>query len=1020
MASRTDLRNVAIVAHVDHGKTTLVDAMLWQSGAFRANQDVNERVLDSMDLEREKGITILAKNTAFRYGETKINIVDTPGHADFGGEVERGLTMVDGVLLLVDSSEGPLPQTRFVLRKALEARLPVILVVNKVDRPDSRIEEVVNEVYELFLDLDADESQIEFPIVYTNARTGQAGLQPDELEDDLRPLFELLLERIPAPEYDPKHPLQALVTNLDASPYVGRLALARVQHGTIRKGQQVAWCRADGTIERAKVTELYVAEALDRVEADEAGPGEIVAVAGLPEVTIGETLADPDDPRPLPVSTVDEPSLSMTVGINTSPLSGREGDKLTASMLKARLDQELVGNVSLRVLPTERPDTWEVQGRGELQLAVLVELMRREGFELTVGKPQVVTQIIDGKVNEPVERLAIDAPEDYVGVLTQLLALRKGRLEQMVNHGTGWVRLEYLVPARSLIGFRTEFLTETRGTGILHHVFDRYEPWHGELRTRPTGSLVADRRGPSTAFALMNLQERGSMFIGPTIEVYEGMIVGENARAEDLDVNPTKEKKLTNMRAASSDETVRLIPPRPLSLEQALEFIREDECVEVTPASVRLRKLVLDASKRQSSAARRLASWRPPAADQRRGARVRRQVVALDVLDHRAVHREARCQLRNRLLHHLDPAGAVLRERRHDLLLEQVVELLAIGVVGGALDRPADVGRIALGPPAVEHGEVEDAVDGRLHPARPRGLQGAARGVQPDVAAAHHRARNTHVVVLEEDNATLSAWLSPELDDLLHHVLAGHIGGVGFSRDDDLDRQREQAVDVGEEEACALVGRKAAGEADREPVAVDARTFGQARLGGGMDTPDRVGARLPRRTPVRLVWWSLRSDADRPQKLAQGGIEPRADVHAVRDVADRSLLAGPQRGPHLPRHLTVQIRDAVRVGGQPERERRHPEAGLVPEATELEQSLALEAGRLGELADVAADELLVELLVPRGDGGVRREDRGAAHVLERLAPSACRPRSASAAARSGGRRSGLRSGGTRSVRCRAP
>ena len=523
--------------------------------------------------------------------------------------------MVDGVLLLVDASEGPLPQTRFVLRKALEARLPVILVVNKVDRPDARIEEVVNEVYELFLDLDADESQIEFPIAYTNARTGQAGLQPDELEDDLSPLFDMLLERIPAPEYDPNHPLQALVTNLDASPYVGRLALARVQHGTIRKGQQIAWCRADGTIERAKVTELYVAEALDRVEADEAGPGEIVAVAGLPEVTIGETLADPDDPRPLPVSTVDEPSLSMTVGINTSPLAGREGDKLTASMLKARLDQELVGNVSLRVLPTERPDTWEVQGRGELQLAVLVELMRREGFELTVGKPQVVTQIIDGKVHEPVERLAIDAPEEYVGVLTQLLALRKGRLEQMVNHGTGWVRLEYLVPARALIGFRTEFLTETRGTGILHHVFDRYEKWHGELRTRPTGSLVADRRGPATAFALMNLQERGSMFIGPTIEVYEGMIVGENARADDLDVNATKEKKLTNMRAASSDETVRLIPPRPMSLEQALEFIREDECVEVTPASVRLRKLVLDASKRQSRArARRRGRWLVPPA----------------------------------------------------------------------------------------------------------------------------------------------------------------------------------------------------------------------------------------------------------------------------------------------------------------------------------------------------------------------------------------------------------------------
>ncbi|MBA2383163.1 MAG: translational GTPase TypA [Actinobacteria bacterium] len=605
MAFRSDLRNVAIVAHVDHGKTTLVDALLWQSGAFRENQDVDERVLDSMDLEREKGITILAKNTALRYGETKINIVDTPGHADFGGEVERGLTMVDGVLLLVDASEGPLPQTRFVLRKALEAGLPVILVVNKVDRPDARIKEVVDEVYELFLDLDAEPEQIEFPIVYTNARTGQAGLEPDDLAGDLAPLLDLLLSHVPAPEYETTHPLQALVTNLDASPYVGRLALCRVQHGTIRKGQSVAWCRADGRIERAKVTELYVTEALERVEADEAGPGEIVAVAGLPDVTIGETLADLDDPRPLPVSTVDEPSLSMTLGINTSPLSGREGTRLTASMVKARLDAELVGNVSLRILPTDRPDVWEVQGRGELQLAVLVELMRREGFELTVGKPQVVTRVVDGKVQEPVERLAIDAPEEYVGVLTQLLALRKGRLEQMVNHGTGWVRMEYLVPARALIGFRTEFLTETRGTGILHHVFDRYEPWHGELRTRPTGSLVADRRGPATAFALMNLQERGAMFVGPTIEVYEGMIVGENARAEDLDVNPTKEKKLTNMRAAAADETVRLIPPRPLSLEQALEFIREDECVEVTPLSIRLRKAVLDASKRQSSASKK-------------------------------------------------------------------------------------------------------------------------------------------------------------------------------------------------------------------------------------------------------------------------------------------------------------------------------------------------------------------------------------------------------------------------------
>jgi GTP-binding protein len=605
--SRDDIRNVAIVAHVDHGKTTLVDAMLWQSGSFRENQDVAERVMDSMDLEREKGITILAKNTAVRYGGVKINIVDTPGHADFGGEVERALRMVDGVLLLVDASEGPLPQTRFVLRKALEARLPVLLVVNKVDRPDARAAEVVDEVYELFLDLDADESQIEFPIVYCNARAGRAALVParDDLAGSLEPLCDTLLATIPPPVFDDGHPLQALVTNLDASPYVGRLAVCRVHNGTIRAGQQVAWCRADGSVERAKVTELYVTDALDRVEAEEAGPGEICAVAGLAEVTIGETLADPEDPRPLPVVQVDEPSLSMTFGINTGPLAGQEGSKLTAPMVRQRLDQELVGNVSLRVVPTERPDTWEVQGRGELQLAVLVELMRREGFELTVGKPQVVTREVDGKVHEPVERVAIDAPEEYVGVLTQLLALRKGRMEQMVNHGTGWVRLEYLVPARGLIGFRTEFLTETRGTGILHHVFDRYEPWHGELRTRPSGSLVADRRGPTTTFALLNLQERGSLFVGPGVEVYEGMIVGENARAEDLDVNATKEKKLTNIRSSTADELVRLIPPRPLSLEQALEFIRDDECVEVTPASIRLRKLELSASQRQQAASRR-------------------------------------------------------------------------------------------------------------------------------------------------------------------------------------------------------------------------------------------------------------------------------------------------------------------------------------------------------------------------------------------------------------------------------
>jgi GTP-binding protein len=604
MSSRA-LRNVAIVAHVDHGKTTLVDAMLRQTGAFRAHQEVADRVMDSMDLEREKGITILAKNTAVRYGDVKINIIDTPGHADFGGEVERGLTMVDGVLLLVDASEGPLPQTRFVLRKTLEARLPVILVVNKIDRSDARVAEVVHEVEELFLDLDADEHQIDFPIVYCNARMGRASLDADDPDlaagtasgaDGLKPLFETLLDHIPAPEHDPTHPLQALVTNLDASPYVGRIALCRVRHGTLRKGQPVAWCRTDGSIETVRISELYVTEALDRVDADEVGPGEIMAIAGLPDVTIGETLTDPDDPRPLPVIHVDDPSLSMTIGINTSPLAGQDGSKLTARQVKARLDAELVGNVSLRVLPTDRPDAWEVQGRGELQLAVLVEMMRREGFELTVGKPEVVTREVDGKLHEPVEHVTIDIPEDYLGVVTQLLALRKGRMEQMVNHGTGWVRLEYLVPARGLIGFRTEFMTETRGTGMLHHVFDRYEPWHGALRTRPTGSLVADRRGVTNTFALMNLQERGQMLVGPGVEVYEGMIVGENARSDEMDVNPIKEKKLTNMRAAGSDNTERLVPPRPMSLEQALEFIADDECVEVTPTNVRLRKVVLDQS----------------------------------------------------------------------------------------------------------------------------------------------------------------------------------------------------------------------------------------------------------------------------------------------------------------------------------------------------------------------------------------------------------------------------------------
>ena len=598
MPTRDDIRNVAIVAHVDHGKTTLVDAMLWQSGAFRENQDVNERVMDSMDLEREKGITILAKNTAVLHSGVKINIVDTPGHADFGGEVERALTMVDGVMLLVDASEGPLPQTRFVLRKALEARLPVILVVNKVDRPDARIQEVVHEVEELFLDLDADEDQIDFPILYANARAGQAGLAPDELAEDLEPLFKTLVERIPAPSYEDDHPLQALVTNLDASPYVGRLALCRVRHGHIRKGQTVAWCRLDGGIEKVKITELYVTDALDRVDADEAGPGEIIAIAGIPQITIGETLADADDPRALPVVTVDEPSLSMTVGINTAPLAGKDGDKVTARLVKTRLDQELVGNVSIRVENLDRPDMWEVQGRGELQLAILVEMMRREGFELTVGKPQVVTREVNGKLHEPVERLTIDVPDDYLGVVTQLLGMRKGRMEQMINHGTGWIRMEYRVPARGLIGFRTEFMTETRGTGQLHHVFDGYEPWHGELRTRPSGSLVADRTGMTTNFALLNLQERGAMFVGPGEEVYEGMIVGENARTDDMDVNPTKEKQLTNMRKANSEELVRLIPKLQMSLEQSLEFIREDECVEVTPHNVRIRKVILSAQER--------------------------------------------------------------------------------------------------------------------------------------------------------------------------------------------------------------------------------------------------------------------------------------------------------------------------------------------------------------------------------------------------------------------------------------
>ena len=598
MRKRDDIRNIAIIAHVDHGKTTLVDAMLWQSGVFGAHQVVAERVMDSLDLEREKGITILAKNTAVRYRGVKINIVDTPGHADFGGEVERGLTMVDGALLLVDASEGPLPQTRFVLRKALERRLPIILVINKIDRSDVRIREVVNEVYELFLDLDADDEQIDFPIVYCDARKGQASLDPSAPGSDLQPLFGLLLEYIPAPRYDEGHPLQALVTNLDASPYLGRLALCRVRHGMIRRGQAVAWCRGDGSVEPMKIVELYVTEALERVAVTEAGPGEIIAVAGLPDVTIGDTLADPEDPQPLPIIRVDEPSMSMTIGINTSPVAGQDGAKLTSRLVKNRLDAEVVGNVSIRVRPTDSSDTWEVQGRGELQLAILVETMRREGYEITVGKPQVVTKVIDGKLCEPVERVAIDIPEEYLGVVTQLLALRRGRMEQMVNHGTGWVRMDYLAPARGLIGFHTEFMTETRGTGILHHVFEAYEPWHGEFRTRPTGGLVADRRGQTAIYALLNLQERGMLFVGPGVAVYEGMIVGENARQEDMDVNPTKERKQTNTRSSTSEETQKLIPHRQLSLEQALEFIREDECLEVTPRNIRLRKTILDVAER--------------------------------------------------------------------------------------------------------------------------------------------------------------------------------------------------------------------------------------------------------------------------------------------------------------------------------------------------------------------------------------------------------------------------------------
>ncbi|MFJ2864761.1 translational GTPase TypA [Kitasatospora sp. NPDC087314] len=630
MPTRNDIRNVAIVAHVDHGKTTLVDAMLKQAGAFAAHQHLDDRMMDSNDLEREKGITILAKNTAVKYhpkdggAPITINIIDTPGHADFGGEVERGLSMVDAVVLLVDASEGPLPQTRFVLRKALTARLPVILCINKTDRPDSRIDEVINETYDLFLDLDADEDQIEFPIVYACARDGVASLTKPENgtvpadSTSLEPFFSTLLEHVPAPTYEEDAPLQAHVTNLDADNFLGRIALLRVEQGELRKGQTVAWIKRDGTVQSVRISELLMTEALTRKPAEVAGPGDICAVAGISEIMIGETLADPENPIALPLITVDEPAISMTIGTNTSPLVGRGGSgkgadaksgakvdrKVTARQVKDRLDRELIGNVSLRVLDTERPDAWEVQGRGELALAILIETMRREGFELTVGKPQVVTKEVNGKTHEPVERLTVDVPEEHMGAVTQLMGIRKGRMDNMSNHGSGWVRMEFVVPSRGLIGFRTEFLTNTRGTGIAHSIHEGHEPWFGNLTTRNNGSLVADRAGVVTAFAMTNLQERGVLFCDPGTEVYEGMIVGENSRADDMDVNITKEKKLTNMRSSNADVAESIVPPRKLSLEQSLEFCREDECIEVTPETVRIRKVVLDQKDRGRTASR--------------------------------------------------------------------------------------------------------------------------------------------------------------------------------------------------------------------------------------------------------------------------------------------------------------------------------------------------------------------------------------------------------------------------------
>ncbi|NMO02062.1 translational GTPase TypA [Gordonia sp. TBRC 11910] len=622
MSAAPNFRNVAIVAHVDHGKTTLVDAMLRQSGAFAERAELVDRVMDSGDLEREKGITILAKNTAVHRTqpdgtEVVINVIDTPGHADFGGEVERGLSMVDGVVLLVDASEGPLPQTRFVMRKALSASLPVILVVNKTDRPDARIEEVVTESQDLLLDLASDlddaeaaaaaELALDLPVLYASGRAGVAStVAPANGEvpegENLDPFFDVLLEYVPAPKGDQDAPLQAHVTNLDASAFLGRLALVRIHNGTLRKGQQVAWCRevnGEPVVERAKITELLATVGVDRQPAESAVAGDIVAVAGMPEIMIGDTLADLENPRPLPRITVDEPAISVTIGTNSSPLAGREkGSKLTARMVKSRLDSELVGNVSLRVLDIGRPDAWEVQGRGELALAILVEQMRREGFELTVGKPQVVTRQVDGKTHEPFEHLTIDVPEEHLGAVTQLLAARKGRMDQMNNHGHGWVRMEFVVPSRGLIGFRTDFLTETRGTGIANAVFDGYGPWAGEIRARHTGSLVSDRQGSVTPFAMIQLADRGTFFVNPGDDSYEGHVVGINPRQEDLDINVTREKKLTNMRQSSADVMETLAKPMTLDLEGAMEFCAADECVEVTPSIVRVRKVHLDASTR--------------------------------------------------------------------------------------------------------------------------------------------------------------------------------------------------------------------------------------------------------------------------------------------------------------------------------------------------------------------------------------------------------------------------------------